>query len=435
LFNIANNQNMPIVGSYGPSDSFSADRGRVEEALYGRLNPQLGLEQQHIEQQLADQGIRYGSAAYQNAMDSYNRQANDARLAVTQTAGQEQQRMMDMAAKQAGFQNAAQMQDFQEAQQRTQEYNRASTSKFQTEMQQGQFVNSAQQQAYQQALGKGTFANAAQEAAYQQALGRASFANQAQQAAFGQEQARGSFANQAQQSLYDQLQGRGAFANQAQQANFNQAAQREQFYNQAMSQQWAGQQAQASFQNQLRPQYLSEQYARRNQPINEISALLSGSQIQQPGFMQTPQQQIPYTDIANLFNQNFSQQFQNYQQQNTNYNQLLGGLLGGAGNVAKGYFSNPSLFSDRRMKENIHRVGTVFAATPQPVQEVGDVDSDEVKRLPIYKFSYKDDPSSISHIGPMAQDVEKIDPGAVGSVGGRKTINPERVMGSILRAA
>ena len=32
----------PITSTYGPADSFSADRGRVEQALYGRLNPQLG---------------------------------------------------------------------------------------------------------------------------------------------------------------------------------------------------------------------------------------------------------------------------------------------------------------------------------------------------------------------------------------------------------
>ncbi len=45
-------------------------------------------------------------------MDDYNRQANDARLGVTQAGGQEQQRMNDMAAQRAGFQNAAQQQAY-----------------------------------------------------------------------------------------------------------------------------------------------------------------------------------------------------------------------------------------------------------------------------------------------------------------------------------
>src|SRR4249919_1130793 len=58
-----------ITRSYGPQDNFSADRSRVEEAMYGRLNPQLQKERSNIETRLADQGIRYGSAAYTSAMD------------------------------------------------------------------------------------------------------------------------------------------------------------------------------------------------------------------------------------------------------------------------------------------------------------------------------------------------------------------------------
>jgi hypothetical protein len=38
------------------------------------------------------------------------------------------------------------------------------------------------------------------------------------------------------------------------------------------------------------------------------------------------------------------------------------------------------------------------------------------------------------HIGPMAQDVEKIDPDAVQEIGGVKHIDKDQVMGSILRA-
>ena len=92
-----------ITRSYGPQDDFSSDRARVEDSLYGRLNPQLQKDRAGIEQRLADQGIRYGSQAYTSAMDDYNRQSNDARLAVTAQGGQEQQRMMDMAAQRAGF--------------------------------------------------------------------------------------------------------------------------------------------------------------------------------------------------------------------------------------------------------------------------------------------------------------------------------------------
>jgi hypothetical protein len=104
---------------------------------------------------------------------------------------------------------------------------------------------------------------------------------------------------------------------------------------------------------------------------------------------------------------------------------LLGGLLGLGSNIGAAAAYKPS---DRRVKENISKMGTVFAA--------GDVDSDERKKLPIYEYSYKDDPASTRHIGPMAQDVEKVDPGAVVTDrGGTKYIKPRRVMGSIMRAS
>jgi hypothetical protein len=55
-----------ITRTYGPADDFSSDRSRVEEALYGRLNPQLSRERSNIEQRLQDQGIRYGSTCLQS---------------------------------------------------------------------------------------------------------------------------------------------------------------------------------------------------------------------------------------------------------------------------------------------------------------------------------------------------------------------------------
>lgn len=306
-----------ITRSYGPADDFSADRQRVEDALMARMNPQLQIQQQQIQQQLADQGIRYGSQAYSDAMMNYSRQANDARFGAISQAGGEQQRLMDMAAQRAGFQNTA------------------------------------QQQAYTQNAGLAQFGNAG-------------LAQQMQQ----------------------------------QQAGFN-----------------ASQAA--------RNQYLQEQFALRNQPINEISSLLSGSQVQPPNFINTPGAQIPTTDIAGLVNQNFNQQFQNYQQASNSYNSLVGGVLGlGAGALKA---------SDERVKQNIVPMGSVFAAKADDTK-MGETLSDR-KALPIYQYSYKSDPSGARHTGPMAQDVEKIDPNAVKTIDGVKHIDTARVMGSILRAA
>jgi hypothetical protein len=227
---------------------------------------------------------------------------------------------------------------------------------------------------------------------------------------------RAGFQNAAQQQAFTEAQSRGQFANTAQQAQYTQNALGAQFYNSAQAQKLANQQAQFNAANQARQQYLSEAYTQRQEPINEITSLMSGSQVSKPSFVNTPTNQIPTTDIAGLINTNFNQNLQNYQQQSQNFNQIVGGVFGALG----GY-----LRSDRRAKENIHRMGTVFAAS---------VDDDDPKKLPIYAYSYKDDPASTQHIGPMAQDVEKIDPGAVATRKGVKYIDRSRVMGSILRA-
>jgi hypothetical protein len=162
---------------------------------------------------------------------------------------------------------------------------------------------------------------------------------------------------------------------------------------------------------------MQEQYAGRNQPLNEISALMSGSQVSQPNWLNTPSSQIPTTDVAGLINQNFNQQMQVNQQQSQNANQLIGGILGlGAGALK---------LSDEREKKNIDRVGTVFAFNEDAARE----------KLPIYAYEYKNDPAGARHVGPMAQDVEEIDPKAVKNIDGRKYLDQRAVMGNILRAA
>ena len=100
---------------YQHGDDFSADRQRIEEGLMGRLNPSLAIERNKYEQQLADQGILYGSPAYENAMRNYSMQANDARFAAIAQGGQEQQRLSDMARQAGEFHNAAAQQQYEQA--------------------------------------------------------------------------------------------------------------------------------------------------------------------------------------------------------------------------------------------------------------------------------------------------------------------------------
>jgi hypothetical protein len=328
----------PITNTYGPADNFSADRQRVEDSLMNRMNPQLQQQQAQLQQHLADQGIRYGSTAYNNAMLTYNQQADDARWGAISQAGQEQQRMTEEA------QNLA------------------------------QFQNTAQQQGYEQQLGMGQFANQAQQQQYNQNAAMASFYNQGQA-----------------QNL----------------------AQQQDAFNAAQAQ---------------RNQWLQEQYAQRNQPLNEITSLMAGSQVSQPNFLNTPQSQIPTTDIAGLINNNFNQQMGVYQQQNQQYNSLVGGLLGlGAGALKA---------SDERVKKDVVRIGSVLSQDPDhDEKDMGTTFGAARTELPIYAYSYKNDPASTRHLGPMAQDVEKVDKKAVKTIGGVKHIDTGRVMGNILRAA
>lgn len=76
--------------------------------------------------------------------------------------------------------------------------------------------------------------------------------------------------------------------------------------------------------------------AQRNQPINEITALLSGSQVQSPQLQGANIQGIPTTDNAGLINTNYQQKLAAWQQQVAQQNGILGGLfgLGAAGIMA-----------------------------------------------------------------------------------------------------
>jgi len=77
------------------------------------------------------------------------------------------------------------------------------------------------------------------------------------------------------------------------------------------------------------------------------------------------------------------------------------GIMGAVGKVAGA--AVPLMFSDRRLKTDIAKVG------------------ETKKGLPIYTYKYKGDDTT--QMGVMAQDVEKKTPKAVKEVGGFKAVN------------
>lgn len=89
---------------------------------------------------------------------------------------------------------------------------------------------------------------------------------------------------------------------------------------------------------QGRGQAIQEQLTERNQPINEITALMSGSQVSQPNFVNTPGSNIANTDYAGIVNSNYNQQMQGYNSQMNQYNAILGGLFGlGSAGIMAGF--------------------------------------------------------------------------------------------------
>lgn len=144
-----------------------------------------------------------------------------------------------------------------------------------------------------------------------------------------------------------------------------------------------------------RQQGFSEALAQRNQPINEITALLSGSQVSNPAQMSgaTPQTQVGGVDYAGMVQQN-------YQNKMNSQGGALGGLFGLAGSLGGAALSK---WSDARVKENIHRVGTLDNG------------------LPVYAYNYIW--GGPTEIGVMAQDVEQIHPDAVTEIDGIKAVH------------
>jgi hypothetical protein len=326
----------------GPSD-FSQDRLNVENAILSRVEPQFQRDEARMRTQLANQGLTPGSEASNADIDSLNRARNDARMGAVLAGGQEQSRMFGQQLQQGQFYNQATGQN-NAANQAVQGFNLARNQ----QNNQTRLAGAADQRA---AIGQNNQANLASGQFTQQGTG---FNNAAALA----------------QANY-----RNAAVGQNNAANL--ASQ--QAYNQALGDQYG-------LSMTGRQNAFQEQLAVRNQPINEISALMSGGQVTVPSFQQPYQQSVEATNIAGMMQQDNQQKQQNY------YNQMSG-LFGLGSSIAGGLFS----LSDKRAKKNITRVG----------------ETDE--GLPIYKYQYKKavGGNGMFTLGVMAQELEKSRPDAV----------------------
>lgn len=143
---------------------------------------------------------------------------------------------------------------------------------------------------------------------------------------------------------------------------------------------------------------LQGQLSLTNQPVNELSALLSQSQVQNPTFGTTPSSQVGSTDVSGLTSQQ-------YQDQLSQYNSFWNGVGDIGSSVLK--------LSDKRLKTDISTTGV---KTPDGI--------------PMKTFRYKGSP--IMHMGVIAQDVEKKRPDAVRTIGGKKAVDYGKINSPML---
>jgi hypothetical protein len=339
----------------------SSYRDTVANQLMQRMQPVHERQQGQLETQLANQGFTVGSEGYTRALaDLQQRQAAERFNALDQ-AGGEAQRLFNMGM-------GARQQSFNEDVTGGQFANAAAGQAFNQGMLANQFRNQATQQAFNQAMGATQASNAARGQQFQQQLAAGQFGNQAANQAFNQTLGAFNFGNNAQQQLYGQMMGQANLANQAAGQQFNQDLQSQQFQNQAlgqaaaldqsrlqaqnaaMAQQQGLNQSYADAQNRVRQQAIAEQMQRRGMSLNEMNALLSGQQVgmpQMPSFNPSGRAETP--NILGATQMGYDAQLGAYNAQNAAFGNLLG---------AGAQLGSAFLFSDRRLKSNIKRVGT-----------------------------------------------------------------------------
>lgn len=173
----------------------------------------------------------------------------------------------------------------------------------------------------------------------------------AQQQGFGQAAQQAAFGNQAQAQLYGQQMDTQQAQNAALQQNQLAAERYQQAQNAAGAQQFNQGLQGAQFGNTAQQQALAQQLGLYQQPLNQITALMSGAQTQLPQFQGYHGASVAPPPIFNAAASQNQAAMDQYGIKSSNVNAANAGLYSmfGAGQKA---------FSDRRLKSNIVQVGT-----------------------------------------------------------------------------
>jgi len=99
--------NVDLAKSYAGADDFSADRQKVEDALWQRGAASRGQADEALRTRLLNSGLREGSAAWNSEMERQGRQVADERIGTMLASGQEQSRLVGLSRDAATFGNDA----------------------------------------------------------------------------------------------------------------------------------------------------------------------------------------------------------------------------------------------------------------------------------------------------------------------------------------
>ena len=196
---------------------------------------------------------------------------------------------------------------------------------------------SANAQGYNQALSSGQFSNLAQAQNFGQGLAGQSLTNQAKAQNFGQGNIEQQIYNQAQGQNFGQGVTSQNLTNQAAGQNYTQNYNTIALNNAAQQQKFAQNAQQAAFENQARQQALAEAIQQRQMPINEIAALTSGSQIQNPVFQPYTGATVAAVPTAQIAQNAYAGQMNAYNQGVANDNAEMSALFD-LGKAAMPYF-------------------------------------------------------------------------------------------------
>lgn len=265
-----------------------------------------------------------------------------------------------------------------------------------SQMTQG-YQNEYQRAVEAQAQAQQNYANTYQNTQSQVAQQQQQFANilNAQQQTFGQNQQ--TYADLLQGAVQGTQEQQDYFSNQYQNA-LNQETQNQQNYANAMA-------TTSQAQNEMQQYYqnlMTNTMQQYNFPLQTLATVMGGSSPQSPSFGQTPTTSVSPANYEGDVQSTYADQMSAYNAQMQQQNAMMGGIFSLFGTLAGG------LMSDKRVKEGVN---------DNEPEKVGELEND----LPVYLYRYK--AGGPPQIGVMAQDVEKVNPEAVHTIGGLRFVD------------